>query len=65
MVYMLTHTKKLSIGKVKKYHIIRYSDNIIDVINDHACLGVTTRYDKKCRNTIRKQLNQGHRAHFY
>ena len=51
-------------GKMKKYPVFNYGDSIIEVVNDYACLGVTTNYNNKFATALWKQLDQGRRAQF-
>ena len=66
-LHVNTHKTKIVIfsrGKVKRYPVFNYGDSIIEVVNDYVYLDVTTNYDNKLANAIRKQLDQGCRAQF-
>ena len=51
-------------GKVKRYPIFSYGDDIIGVVSDYVFLCVTMNYNNEFVKAMRKQLNQGRKAQF-
>lgn len=51
-------------GKVRKYPIFKYGDDVIEVVSDYIYLGVKMNYDNRFPKAMRKQLDQGRRAQF-
>ena len=51
-------------GKVKRYPISSYGDDIIEVVSDYVYLGVTMNYINEFVKAMRKQLDQGRKAQF-
>ena len=54
----------LSRGKVKRYPIFSYDDDIIEVVSDYVYLGFTMNYNNEFVKAMRKQLDQGRKAQF-
>ena len=52
-------------GKVKRYPILSYGDDIIEVVSEYVYLGVTMNYNNEFVKAMRKQLDQGRKAQFY
>ena len=51
-------------GKVKRYPIFSYSDDVIEAVSDYVYLGVIVNYNNEFVKAIRKQLDQGRKAQF-
>ena len=51
-------------GKVKRYPIFSYGDDIIEVVSEYVYLGVTMNYNNEFVKAMRKQLDQGRKAQF-
>ena len=51
-------------GKVKRYPIFSYGDDIIEVVSDYVYLGVTMNYNNEFVNAMRNQLDQGRKEQF-
>ena len=51
-------------GKVKRYPIFSYGDDIIEVVSDYVYLGATMNYNNEFIKAMRKQLDQGRKAQF-
>ena len=49
-------------GKVKRYPIFSYGDDIIEVVSEYVYLGVTMNYNNEFVKAMRKQLDQGRKA---
>ena len=51
-------------GKVKRYPIFPYGDDIIEVVSDYVYLGVTMNYNNEFVKAMRNQLDQGRKEQF-
>ena len=51
-------------GKVKRYPIFSYGDDIIEVVSDYVYLGATMNYNNEFVKAMRKQLDQGQKSQF-